>query len=80
MVGKLDTAWRSYAEMTMPVEAGTVQRQECRRAFYAGAKSFLNSIFEMEAGDEPTDEDLKMMDGLAAELDQFYLDVLDGKA
>jgi hypothetical protein len=41
---KLETlkeAWESYARDVLPMMASTVQRQETRRAFYAGAQAMM---------------------------------------
>jgi hypothetical protein len=45
---------------------------DMRRAFYAGATALLESIMEhLEPGEDPTDEDLTMMDKLHAGLEAF---------
>ena len=77
----IDTAWRSYAEQIIPVNAPDVQRQELRRAFYAGAASMFGGIMAMlEPGTEPTDADLENMNALQGELDQYVRDLKAGRA
>ena len=46
--------WKSYERDVMPREAGAVQREECRRAFYAGAYA---SFLLVMAATEPKSED-----------------------
>lgn len=36
-MGLLQEAWKQFEQGVMPVDAGDVQRQEMRRAFFAGA-------------------------------------------
>lgn len=68
----IDTAWRSYAEQVIPMNAPDIQRQECRRAFYAGAASVFSGIMTMlDPGAEPTDADLEKMSALEDELNQY---------
>lgn len=77
----MDAAWRSYAEQVLPFGASDVQRQESRRAFYAGAQSLFGGILTMlDPGEEPTDADLAKMDAVQAELSQFADDIQAGRA
>lgn len=77
----LDTAWRTYAERVIPMTAPDTQRIECRRAFYAGAQAFLGAMMKhLDPGEDPTDDDLDLMDAMAAELKQFGVDIMAGKA
>jgi len=53
IVAPIADAWKSYESKVVPAEAGDVQRQECRRAFMAGALFVLLAIDELGAlGDE----------------------------
>lgn len=64
----------------MPQNAGANQRQESRRAFYAGAAILFEAITKyISEGDEVRQEDLDLMDSIQAELDQFLSDVIGGK-
>lgn len=77
----MDAAWRSYAEMVLPFGASDIQRQECRRAFYAGGQALLGGIMGMlDPGVEPTEADLDKMTALSAELEQFAADLAAGRA
>lgn len=48
--------WRSYDRAVVPANAPTVQREECRRAFYAGARAMLTLVYEAVNADEATAE------------------------
>jgi hypothetical protein len=75
--------WESF-EAALLQEAPPIQRQEMRRAFYAGAQAFLGimtgHLSETEDPDEITDEDLNLLDNLSEELEKFGNDVLEGRA
>lgn len=76
----VEMEWRTYAERVVPEDAPPVQIQESRRAFYAGAQSFLNIMMvRLDPDTEPTDADLHMMDEIHDELQQFMRDVVAGK-
>ncbi|HMG17670.1 MAG TPA: hypothetical protein VK573_03010 [Gemmatimonadales bacterium] len=47
-------AWASYLAEVVPADAPEVQREECKRAFYAGATAMYQAVMEAM---EPTDED-----------------------
>jgi hypothetical protein len=73
--------WREYAEKIIPANAPPVQKQECRRAFYAGAAAFLDAMMSgLSADSEPTAEDEAHMERLSSELHQFARDVKAGRA
>lgn len=72
--------WATYAERVLPQNAGAVQRQETKRAFFAGAGELLNRIlYNLEEGTEPTEPDLSMMEDIDHELRQFIEDVKAGR-
>jgi hypothetical protein len=78
VVGRM---WDSYARLIVPANAGPVQIQETRRAFYAGAQCIFHHLVNAIGPEqEPTEADIEMMNALAAELDAFALAVRDGKA
>jgi hypothetical protein len=73
--------WDKFARAVLPADVSVVQRREMRRAFYAGAESILFRVIEAFAPeDEPTAEDLQIMEDLDAELKAFAKAVKDGKA
>jgi hypothetical protein len=73
--------WASFEARVLPKTAGAVQRQEMRRAFYAGFAGALGAGLEMaeESGD---DDDLgaTMMQSLHDECERFVADVQAGRA
>lgn len=75
--------WESF-EAALLQEAPPIQRQEMRRAFYAGAQSFFGimqgSLSETDDPNEVTEADLNLLDELEEELNQFAKDVVEGRA
>ncbi len=72
--------WATFAERVLPTDAGAVQRQETKRAFFAGAGEILNRIlYNLDEGTEPTEPDLSMMDDIDHEIRQFVEDVKAGR-
>lgn len=73
--------WDSFARAVLPKDAPAVQRQEMRRAFYAGAQGILHGVIAaLAAESEPTDEDLCVMANLEIELSEFAESVRKGRA
>ena len=73
-------AWREFEIEVIPLNAPEVQRTECRRAFYQGALSlFYRLTGILDADREPTAADLKKMDDIKAEIDQFVKDLKEGR-
>jgi hypothetical protein len=73
--------WDSFARAVLPKDAPSVQRQEMRRAFYAGAQGILHGViaaFALES--EPTDADLEILANLEIELSEFAELVKKGRA
>jgi hypothetical protein len=67
-------AWDSYEKRVLPRTASLVQITETKRAFYAGAMTvFLGLIANISESDDDTvaTEDLAVLDGLKAELDEW---------
>jgi hypothetical protein len=82
MSDRIGAMWRTYRTTVIPVEAPAIQARECRRAFYAGARALLSIILAGVAAnptEEPTAQDLVMMDEIQAELDQFLRDLQAGR-
>ena len=81
MSARVRELWETYAAGVMPPGAGAVQRQEMRRAFYAGVQGILGLlVMKLEPDHEPTAADLRMMDEIAAELVAFETAVQEGRA
>ncbi len=73
--------WDKYARSVLPAGASPVQKKETRRAFYAGAQSILFRVIESFAPEtEPTDADLRIMENLHQELQDFAALVKAGRA
>lgn len=73
----MEGLWSSYAREVLPADAPEVQRVECRRAFYAGAKAFEYAL------SEPPDElggAVAQIAGLIDELEAFAGDVREGRS
>lgn len=57
MSSTIGEAWASYVAEVVPAAASEVQREECKRAFYAGAQGMYTAIMEaVEGEDEATNE------------------------
>ena len=71
--GKLiEAGWVGFDIMTIPETAGPVQRKEMRQAFFAGSLHLFSSIMSiMDDGEEPTYKDMKRLDMIHKELDEF---------
>ncbi len=68
----IETSWNSYREQCIPSTSPHVQVVESRRAFYAGAHTLFSEILaSLSSGEDATEDDLKMLDDLKAELDEF---------
>lgn len=78
---KLAKEWQDFEAPVLPANAGDVQKIETRRAFYAGAAALFSGLLSiLEPGAEATENDLKVMDSIKAELDQFAADLHGGVA
>ncbi len=72
--------WESFAALVVPKDAPPVQRQEMRRAFYAGAEAMTRIQFAV--GDKAMSEDagVQVLEGCHDELRRFARQVAQGKA
>lgn len=77
----METAWKDYAtHVLVGVDPESVQYRETRKAFYAGAAALLDSMQRiLGPGQEATESDLLIMDGIAGELRQFADDAARGR-
>jgi hypothetical protein len=72
--------WNSYRITLLP-DAPPIQITECKRAFYAGAQAlFYKIMMELSQGSNVEATDVKMLDDIQTELQQFGKDVLEGRA
>ena len=74
MADTLLSQWQSYEAEIVPNGAPIVQREECRRAFYAGAVSMFGLTLQATV---PQDEDLceRNLQALQKELEDFPNDL-----
>ena len=72
--------WESFEAAVMPRGAGIVQRQEMRRAFYAGAWSMLCAVRGI--GDDSVSEEqgIETLEAMRRELEAFSFLVKKGRA
>jgi hypothetical protein len=66
----IEKGWRDYCEKVLPRDASTLQIEETRRGFYAGALTVFHGIVSSLSGssDEPTEQDVQIIDDVATEL------------
>jgi len=77
----IEKVWLSYRHAVIPAAAGATQVIESRRAFYAGAQALLQTILGiLEPGEDPTEEDLRTISLIQAELNRFNDKVKAGLA
>lgn len=73
--------WDEFARRVLPPDVHATQRQEMRRAFYAGAQGILFRVIATFAPEsEPTASDLQLMTDLDQELQDFAESVKQGRA
>jgi len=63
--------WQGFKDGTMPKDAGPIQIQEERRAFYAGALAILTSVAALGDDDISEDQACKIMEDFEQELKDF---------
>ena len=81
MKDRIEKKWLEFSGMVMPEEAGQTQRTEMRRSFYAGAASLFETITRsLTPGQEPTDEDIAMLQGVHDELKAYFEALRRGEA
>lgn len=77
----IDAGWRSYAEHVLPAGASKVQKQETRRAFYAGAGLLFEALTNAVGPDDVSeDAGVEIMESVSAEIKAFLRDVTVGRA
>ena len=75
--GKLiEAGWVLFWALIAPDGASRVQKDETRKAFFAGAQHLFGSMVSiMDDEREPTEADLKRMDNIAAELGEYLAEL-----
>lgn len=79
---RVQEQWLFFREAALPANASSVQLQEMRRSFYAGAEALLNRIILplLTPGTEAEDADLEMLDDIQREFADFARRVKAGSA
>lgn len=72
-ISLLDHQWRSFEEEVLPFSIGEIQRNEMKRAFYAGAQGVLNTVNDAFAEGLPPDEVGKVLPAIGVEVDRFAM-------
>jgi hypothetical protein len=68
----IEKSWLSYRSAVIPQAVGVTQVTECRRAFYSGAAALYATIMTiLDPGQEATENDLRTMGLIDAELRRF---------
>jgi hypothetical protein len=68
----IEGGWRAYVILGGLENASQVQRDETRKAYYAGAQHLFASILSvLDPGEDTTDADMKRMSLINEELDRW---------
>jgi hypothetical protein len=68
----IEAGWLSLRYASIASNAPTIQIKEMRMAFFAGAQHLFGSIMSiLDPGLEPTDVDLRRLDLINTELNEF---------
>lgn len=77
----IEREWQSFVRAVQIENAPDLQKREMRRVFFAGARAYSSLLMRLtEAGDEPTDGDMALMEALEVEMAAFARDVAEGRA
>lgn len=68
----IDKLWQTYRAV-LPAAAGHAQILETKRAFFAGTQAMWDAVMGplLDAGDEPTENDMLRMAEIQSELEAF---------
>ena len=71
--GKLiEAGWQALRQMAVAPDAPDIQLEEMRNAFFAGAQHLFGSVMgAMDPDSEPTADDMRRMDLIHRELNDF---------
>lgn len=68
----IEAGWHGFRLMVVPPDAGMAQLRDMRAAFFGGALHLFTSIIKsMDAGDEPTEQDMQRIQLIQEELEVF---------
>jgi hypothetical protein len=72
--------WKEYRTQVISPDAPEVQLIECKRAFFAGARSLMSSMQALiDLNEEPTEDQMLMLDDIEDEMARYAQDVLTGR-
>ncbi|WP_088893147.1 hypothetical protein [Leptolyngbya ohadii] len=64
--------WQQFERSVMPIDASPIQKQEMRRAFYAGAFALLDIVAQIGSDESISEEaGALLLDKIEAELKAF---------
>lgn len=72
--------WTQFERLVMPQGASALQRQEMRRAFYAGFQASLTVGVEIAAADLSDEAGAAVLQGLHEECQSFCAEIQAGRA
>jgi hypothetical protein len=72
---RIEKEWLDFEKRVVPKNAPAVQRQEMRRAFYAGVSSVLNIAFALGDDDISEDEGAAVLESMRQECIEFVAQV-----
>jgi hypothetical protein len=68
----IEAGWAAFRHLVIAKDAPPIQIQEMQLAFMAGADHLFSSIMNvLDPGEEPSEADLRRMDLIAQELDEW---------
>ena len=69
----IEAGWQTLRAMSVSPRASQIQINEMRNAFFAGAQHLFASVLGiLDPEEEITDQDMRRMDAIAKELQNFY--------
>jgi hypothetical protein len=69
----IEAGWQTLKIMSVAPNAPQIQIDEMRNAFFAGAQHLFASLMGLlDPGSEPTETEIRRMDAIAGELENFY--------
>ncbi|MFN6460827.1 MAG: hypothetical protein RMZ41_003140 [Nostoc sp. DedVER02] len=72
---RLQEEWQDFEKAVVPKNASALQKQEMRRAFYAGALIMFSLTRGLGSDDISEDEAFEVFGGLEQELKEFHSNV-----
>lgn len=70
-ISLLEHQWEGFCDQVMPMAASQVQRDEAKRAFFAGAQGVLNALQDALDDGLPPEEAGKVLPAIGVEVERF---------